>query len=1126
MDLADADPSERSEIDVLIGADYYWKVATGRIKHGRVGPTAVETRFGWVLSGPVPGFSQTTISNFVSSHVLKVGCTDQLDLASLDKKLQAFWDLDTMGIRGEDCIYSRFTKNISLQDGRYCVHLPWKEPHPLLPDNYELSKDRLFNLLRRLRQSPDILNQYDAVIQDQIKCGIVEVVEAQDSGIVRRTHYIPHHAVIREDKQTTKLRIVYDASARSGGPSLNDSLSGDIEKAFLMISVSEEDRDALRFLWVEDLSSHLPRLVTLRFARVVFGVSSSPFLLNATLRYHMERYRTSDPSFVDQFVRSVYVDDITSGADTEEEALELAMKSRQRLAEAGFNLRRLVTNLPRLQNSLSSFEKQQSEREIGCNTVTSDEESYAKNTLGDRDICAARIGWDETLSEELLIKWRELVANLKQSQPLRIPRYYFSGIDVSTLHTCTLFGFCDASKKAYAAVIFLQMKTPNQCMTRFMVSRTRVAPLNAQTIPRLELLAALLLARLVSTITKAVQPELIFDIMVCFTDSKIALYWIRGFSKEWKQFVQNRVDEIRTLVPMDSWYHCPGETNLADLPSRGIGLCNTVDSSMWLNGPKWIADDEFEPQYSDTSIPEECLSEMKVKDLMAHSVLITQGCCQYEPVITCEHFSTLSHLLRVTAYIQKFISILKAKVKRTNIPSSVVTALDIESALLYWVKLSQRTLNQDEQFDAWQKQLGLYCDTDGVWRCKGRLGNADLQENTKYPIFLNRKHHLTALVVQDCHTRVMHNGVKETLTEFRSRYWIVRGPLYLKNGDSKVWICLFTCCAVRAVHLELVPDLTTSAFICCLRRFSARHGTPQRIVSDNSKTFKSANKILLAPQKAPEVQQYLSVSHIEWTFILEKAPWWGGFYERIIQSVKRCMKKVIGRTRWTYDELLTVLVEVEATLNSHPISYLSAEDFDEPLTPSHLLTGRRLLTLQAPATCEEDPEFGSGDIKADLTRRMRHLNRVMECFWRRWRSEYLAGLREYHAYGARVKPARSKVAAGDVVLIYDADQPRTMWRMGRVESLLQSSDGNVRGASLRVSSGSKSTLLRRTIQQLYPLETSVPVSSDPVPQPETAVAHTSEVEETDTTETVSCPRRAAAQLARYRLEELTAEEND
>lgn len=132
-----------------------------------------------------------------------------------------------------------------------------------------------------------------------------------------------------------------------------------------MISIAEEDRDALRFLWVEDLSSHLPRLITLRFARVVFGVSSSPFLLNATMRYHMEKYRTSDPPFVDQFVRSVYVDDMMPGADTEEEALEFAMKSRQWLAEAGFNLRKFVTNLPGLQNSLSYLEKQQSKPKIG-----------------------------------------------------------------------------------------------------------------------------------------------------------------------------------------------------------------------------------------------------------------------------------------------------------------------------------------------------------------------------------------------------------------------------------------------------------------------------------------------------------------------------------------------------------------------------------------------------------------------------------------------------------------------------------------------------------------------------------------------------------------------------------------
>ena len=160
------------------------------------------------------------------------------------------------------------------------------------------------------------------------------------------------------------------------------------------------------------------------------------------------------------------------------------------------------------------------------------------------------------------------------------------------------------------------------------------------------------------------------------------------------------------------------------------------------------------------------------------------------------------------------------------------------------------------------------------------------------------------------------------------------GPLYVRGG-SKVWISLFTCRAVRAVHLELVPDLTARAFICCLKRFSARRGIPQHIVSDNSKTFKSANKILRSLLNTPEVQQHFRDLHIEWLFILEKAPWWGGFFERMIQSVKRCVRKVIGKAILTYDELSMVLAEVEATLNSRPISYLSSEDIEEPLTPSH-----------------------------------------------------------------------------------------------------------------------------------------------------------------------------------------------
>ena len=1263
LDLADSgNVTDNLEIDILVGADYYWKVATGRIVHGRVGPTAIETRFGWVLSGPVPGrHPGSTSTNMICSHVLKVDCAQPENLADLDKKLQTFWDLDTLGVReGEDSVYDKFIRTIELKDGRYSVRLPWKEPHPPLPDNLDVSKSRLFNLLRRLKPTPDMLNQYDSIIREQIKNGIVEVVQSSSDGPAGRTHYIPHHAVIREDKQTTKMRIVYDASAKSKGPSLNDCLyagptfgqnimdillrfrlfrvavTADIEKAFLMVSIAEEDRDCLRFLWVDNVSSPLPRVITLRFARVVFGVASSPFLLNATLRHHMECYRSSDPTFVDKFIRSIYVDDLTSGAATEEEALELSVKAVSRLAEVGFNLRKFVTNSQTLQKHLLSPNLQSTSTSAmtlsSSSTVAPDDESYTKNTLGDKisvpecvkvlgikwrpmddqlvgdlstllsiisetkptkrniiglsariydplgflspvmihfkmmfqDMCAARLDWDENLAGELLMKWECLLSSLRKSLTFCVPRCYFHGISKPT--ACSLIGFCDASRRAYAAVVFLKIRTADDCTAQFVVSRTRVAPLSEQSIPRLELLAALLLSRLLSSVTQALMPEQALDRPQCYTDSKIVLYWVKGVEKEWKQFVQNRVNEIRTLVPAGCWYHCPGDQNPADLPSRGVDFTQSSSSvSSWMTAPTWLCDLTFQPQNLDLlTIPDECLPEMRVKDRSAHSILLVQGFSQDEAIIDCNHYSTLKRLLRVTAYVMKFALFLKAKVKGGNTPTTTVTAANVEQALMYWIRISQGLLTQDGGFPVWQRQLGLYCDKDGLWRCQGRLDNADLPEDTKHPAILYRKHHFTVLVIRDCHTRVLHNGVKETLAQLRSRYWVIRGrqfvrkvlnecricrrygskafsgppspslpdfrvkasppftttgvdyagPLYLRGGD-KVWICLFTCCVVRAVHLELVPDLTAKAFILCLRRFSGRRGTPQRIVSDNSKTFKAANKILLSLQRNPEVQQHLSDLHTEWVFILEKAPWWGGFYERIIQSVKGCLKRVIGKAKLTHDELVTVLVEVEATLNSRPISYLSSEDLDEPLTPSHLLIGHHVLSLPVPMADEEDLDFVDVSTRVALTRRMHHLNQVLDHFWKRWKVEYLTGLRESHAYGQKVKRGDTDIAVGDVVLIYDPNQSRNMWRMGKVETLIQGADGAVRGASLRVLSGSKSTLLRRPVQHLYPLET-----SSPAPPVQQSTAVSDQETESSSAEVASRPKRAAAQLARHRLLEL------
>ena len=161
------------------------------------------------------------------------------------------------------------------------------------------------------------------------------------------------------------------------------------------------------------------------------------------------------------------------------------------------------------------------------------------------------------------------------------------------------------------------------------------------------------------------------------------------------------------------------------------------------------------------------------------------------------------------------------------------------------------------------------------------------------------------------------------------------GPLYVKKVNSKAWICLYTCCVTRAIHLELVPDLSTQTFIRSMKRFTSRRGLPIRMVSDNGKTFKGTAKEIRSIFTHPDVQSHTSSVGIKWDFNLPKAPWWGGLFERLIKSVKRCLRKIIGQARLTYDEMTTALVEVEAVLNSRPLIYVAMDDLDEPLTPSH-----------------------------------------------------------------------------------------------------------------------------------------------------------------------------------------------
>lgn len=251
------------------------------------------------------------------------------------------------------------------------------------------------------------MTAYDAIIKEQAEVGIIErVLELETPD---KVHYLPHHAVIRNEAKTTKIRVVYDASSKEGkrGVSLNNCLHvgpalspllydilirfrekrvavvGDIEKAFLNVEVKSRDRDCLRFLWVNNVDSDQVDPVVYRFCRVVFGVNCSPFLLNATLQYHLDTFAEIDPEFVRVMKGSFYVDDLVTGQKTTQAASELHDKAKERLALGGFNLRKWLTNSDELREKI---QQRGLHDDAKLNDkIKSADESYAKEILGRKE---------------------------------------------------------------------------------------------------------------------------------------------------------------------------------------------------------------------------------------------------------------------------------------------------------------------------------------------------------------------------------------------------------------------------------------------------------------------------------------------------------------------------------------------------------------------------------------------------------------------------------------------------------------------------------------------------------------------------------------------------------------------
>ena len=282
--------------------------------------------------------------------------------------LEKFWKTESIGIQSAESDTCQFVKefvNVRHNGQRYEVELPFKGDCLPIPDNYNLCYNRLKSMHFQLSKTPDILREYENIIQEQLAAGIIENIPNQSSEELNDedVHYLPHHGVIRKNRETTKLRIVYDGSAKSPGQqlSLNDCLptgpnyipqladvlmrfrwnriaiTADIEKAFLMIGIQENQRNMLWFLWLKDPYVVNSEVIQLRFCRLVFGLRPSPSILGATLTHHLDAHRDSHVELVELIKKSLYVDNLLTSADNVQEGFELYQDSKELMAKGAFN---------------------------------------------------------------------------------------------------------------------------------------------------------------------------------------------------------------------------------------------------------------------------------------------------------------------------------------------------------------------------------------------------------------------------------------------------------------------------------------------------------------------------------------------------------------------------------------------------------------------------------------------------------------------------------------------------------------------------------------------------------------------------------------------------------------------
>lgn len=611
--------------------------------------------------------------------------------------------------------------------------------------------------------------------------------------------------------------------------------------------------------------------------------------------------------------------------------------------------------------------------------------------------------WDDNIPSDMHKEWLIIKQDINNNiNTFKIQRW----IGTSVVSDIELHAFSDATPRAYACVIYCKIYIEGQPKIILLAGKSRLVP-NSKIIslPRAELCGAHLLAKLTTKVKQCLTNHNIK--IYGWVDSTAVLGWLQGDPNHWNTFVANRVRQITEVIPPECWGYVKSAENPSDCASRGLTASQLKQHSLWWQGPTWLP--TFQAKSQDKTIIYTTNEEQKIMQVNVAVNTETEDNIIDQLI---DKYSSLSKLVHVVAWVRRFIT--KQQDRKTGNYLHLSEIREAKALIIKRVQKAEfqheyHDLKKGRPISTKNNILDMcpFLDEDDILRVKGRLRNAYIAYDMKHPIILPHKHRLTSLIIDNAHKMVLHGGARLTLNFIRNKYWIVGGNSVTKQfirhcvtckkqkanlqnqimGDlpasrsnssrpfehtgvdftghvflkankgrgiktTKGYVCVFVCMATKAVHLELVSDMTASAFIAALRRMAARRGTPLHMYSDNGTNFLKASKTLqeeyLEIQNIvnPECLGTISDMGISWHFNAPAWPTAGGLWESCVKAFKYHLKRVIGDQKLTYEEFSSLLAQIEGCMNSRPLCAISEDPEDiNYLTPSHFLSSGPTLTL-------------------------------------------------------------------------------------------------------------------------------------------------------------------------------------